>query len=120
MLRGFGLLGVLVDVVVVAAGVVVVFVVGGVTGGTAEPAGLVPAGKTAAPLEVLAPAAPGVPEVGVVAAGVVAGKVVIGVGNGGSGLDSTLAIISFKPVSDWLCRNLYQVLAASSQSFFCA
>ena len=111
MLRGFGL--------VVAAAVVVVFVVGSVTGGTA-PVGLVPGGKTAAPLEVLAPAALGFPEVGVVAAGVVAGNVVIGVGNGGSGLDSTLAIISFKPVSDWLCRNLYQVLAASSQSFFCA
>lgn len=71
---------------VVAAAVV--FVVVGVAAGLA---GLVPAGKAAEP---------GVPEVGVVPAGVVAGNVVIGVGNGGNGLDRTLAIISFKPASD--------------------
>jgi hypothetical protein len=53
-----------------------------------------------APLEELADAAPGFPEVGVVAAGVDAGNVVIGVGSGGSGLESTLAIISFSPASD--------------------
>lgn len=91
MLRGF----VFVAVVVVA---VVVFVVAGVA---VELAGLVPA-VTPSPLEALAPAAPWVPEVGVVAAGVEAGKVVIGVGNGGRGLDNTLAIISFNPASDEL------------------
>ena len=53
-----------------------------------------------APLEELADAVPGFPEVGVVAAGVDAGNVVIGVGSGGSGLESTLAIISFSPASD--------------------
>ena len=71
---------------VVAAAVV--FVVVDVAAGVA---GLFPAGTTAAP---------GFPEVGVVDAGVVAGNVVIGVGNGGNGLDSTLAIISFRPASD--------------------
>ena len=94
----------------------VVFVV--VTGTVVEATGLVPTGTTAPP-EVLAPDAPGVPEVGVVAAGA-AGSVVIGVGNGGNGLDNTLAIISFKPASDALCLYLYQVLNASSQSFLFA
>jgi hypothetical protein len=46
----------------------------------------------------------GVPEVEVPDAGVVvglpAGRVVNGVGSGGSGFDITLAIISFRPVSD--------------------
>ena len=98
-------------VVAVVAGAVVVFVV--VV--TAAFAGLAPAGAAVAPPE-FAPTAPGDPVVGV-AAGVEAGKVVIGVGNGGKGLDSTLAIISFKPASEALCRYLYQVLNASSQSF---
>jgi hypothetical protein len=106
----------LVLVVVVVAGAVVVFVVVGVT---AAVAGLAPAGEAAAPAAVLAPTAPGVPEVGV-AVGVEAGKVVMGVGNGGKGLDNTLAIISFKPASDELCRNLYQVLKASNHSFLLA
>ena len=101
-------------VVAVVAGAVVVFVV--VV--TAAVAGFAPAGKAVAPL-VLAPTTPGVPEVGV-AAGVEAGNVVIGVGNGGKGLDSTLAIISFKPASEALCRYLYQVLNASNQSFLFA
>ena len=41
-----------------------------------------------------------VPEAGVV--GVDAGSVVSGVGSGGNGLESTLAIISFKPSVVWL------------------
>jgi hypothetical protein len=47
-------------------------------------------------------------------AGVAAGSVVIGVGSGGNGFDKALAITSFKPASDWLCLNLYQVVKLSS------
>ena len=86
---------------------------------TAAFGGLAPAGAAVAPPE-LAPTTPGVPVVGVAAGVEAGGKVVIGVGNGGKGLDSTLAIISFKPASDELCRNLYQVLKASSHSFLLA
>jgi len=46
-------------------------------------------------------AAPEVPEVEVpVVVGLPAGRVVNGVGSGGSGFDITLAIISFRPASD--------------------
>lgn len=96
------------------AGAVVVFVVV-----VTAVAGFAPAGKAAEPPALLAPTAPGVPDVGV-AAGAEAGKVVIGVGNGGKGFDNTLAIISFIPASDELCRYLYQVLNASNQSFLFA
>ncbi len=80
-MRGFGFTGVAAGV-----GAGVVFEVVGATF-----AGLVTTGTTAER---------GFPDVGVVAAGVAAGNIVIVVGNGGNGLDSTLAIISFKPASD--------------------
>jgi hypothetical protein len=93
-------------VAVVAGVVVVVFgVVAFTVAGTA---------RLAAGIVFIA-APPGLPDVGVVVAGVVAGSTVIGVGNGGSGLASTPAIISFRPASDPVWRYLYQVLSASIQ-----
>lgn len=71
-----------------AAGAVVLFVAGG-TAAKVEPVLLV------------------LPVAGVVVvAGVVTGSVVIGVGTGGNGFESTLAISSFSPASDLLWRNL--------------
>ena|SRR5215813_7000924 len=69
-------------------------------------------GAAAEPVPLVLP----LPEAGV--PGVEAGRVVIGVGKGGSGVERTLAIISFKPASDWLWRYLYQVVRPSIQSFF--
>ncbi len=56
------------------------------------------------------------PAVGAVAE---AGRLVSGVGSGGSGLDKTLAMYSGSPASE-LRRYLYQVVRPSIQSFFCA
>ena len=121
MLRVFGLAAGLV-VLAVAAEVVVVFVVVVVAAGTGVVVvvvlfvarGAAFAGVALEPLPML-------PVAGVVVvAGVVTGSVVIGVGSGGNGLDITLAIRSFRPTSDWLCRYLYQVVTLSSHSFLLA
>ena len=79
-------------------------------------AGLVEAGvvPVAVPFPAGVPVALTVPEVGELV-GVAAGSAVIGVGNGGSGLERMLAIISVMPASDWLCRYLYQVPRLSIQ-----
>jgi hypothetical protein len=62
---------------------------------------LVAAGAAVEPGGVVVP-----PDAGVVDVAGAAGNVVSGVGTGGSGLDMTLAIISFRPVSVPLLRNL--------------
>ena len=82
-------------VAVVAAGVAPA-VAGGaapvVAGGVAP----VVAGGVAPVVERVAPPTLDAPVVGVVEVG----RVIIGVGSGGNGLDNTLAIISFRPASD--------------------
>jgi hypothetical protein len=74
---------------VVVTGVAVVF---------AAPGTVIPL-VDAAPEELM-------PDAGVVALGVAVGRLVKGVGSGGKGFDMIPAIISFRPASDWLWRNL--------------
>ena len=97
MFRVFGLTGAFV-LVGVAAGVVVDFagVSGDVDAGAVFDAGATAFGAALPALLLMLPFAGVVDDVGVV------GNVVIGVGTGGKGFASTLAISSFRPASDWL------------------
>lgn len=90
-------------VVVVTAGFVDVVVVFGVVvneDGVAVPVDVPAAGDP----DAAGSAVELVPEEGVIVLD--AGRAVSGVGTGGNGFDSTLAIRSLRPASDWLWRNL--------------
>jgi hypothetical protein len=104
IVHGFGLAAVAGGVVF---GAVVVVAAGALTG--------LPV--AAAPL----PEPVAVPETGVVVvAGVAAGRVVIGFGSGGNGLEMTLAIRLSSPAIESLLRNLYRVVRPSIHSVFFA
>ena len=112
---GFGV-GVVAGVVV--AGVVVVVAAGFV----GVPLLGVATGLAVAPAAVVTPVAVVVPVVPAPTAAPLAetGSVVRGVGSGGSGFDRMLPIISFKPASESLWRNLYQPVKVSIQPFLFA
>ena len=105
MLRVFGLAAGL--VLAVCGAVVAGFTIVVAAGGAAVVVGaLLAAGALEVPGAAVEPPALVLPDEGVVdVVGVVGGSSVKGVGTGGNGLDSTLAIISGKPVSEPL-RNL--------------
>ena len=103
---------------VVVAGVVVVVAAG--FAGVSFPG--VAAGLAVAPEAGVTPVAVVVPVVLEPTAAPLAetGNAVSGVGSGGSGLDRMLLIMSFKPTSESLWRNLYQPVSVSIQPFLFA
>ena len=118
MLRVFGLATGF--VLAVSTFVVVVFGVVVANGAAVVVVVLFVAGGATVPGVAAEPVVDKLPLVGVVdVVGAAAGSVVSGVGTGGNGFESTLAINSFMPAAESGFRNLYQVLRASVQSFFC-